>query len=70
MVITDQLSEGLDWSTLSFTAFGFGDNNLSVPAGRQYHFAVERNQTLNGCHCDWPKQVTTGIVERELLSVW
>ena len=38
--VTDQLSDQLDWSTLEFTAAGFGDELIDVPAGSQYHFAV------------------------------
>ncbi|MEX2170229.1 MAG: RHS repeat-associated core domain-containing protein [Pirellulales bacterium] len=38
--ITDQLSEHLDWSSLRFTEFGFGDSVLFVPDGRQYYFTT------------------------------
>jgi hypothetical protein len=47
VVVTDQLSPNLDWSTLEFTEFGFGDNLISVPAGRQYYFATVP-MTFNG----------------------
>ncbi len=38
VVVTDQLSADLDWSTLAFTEAGFGDQFFEIPAGRQYHF--------------------------------
>jgi RHS repeat-associated protein len=40
VVVTDQLSPNLDWSTLEFTSTGFGDYHVSVPEGRQYHFST------------------------------
>jgi RHS repeat-associated protein len=36
--VTDQLSAHLDWNTLEFTEFGFGDTLVTVPAGRANHF--------------------------------
>jgi hypothetical protein len=45
--IIDQLSADPDWSTLSFSEFGWGDTALTVPVGRQYHFAVVP-MTFNG----------------------
>lgn len=38
--ITDQLSDLLDWQTLAFTEFGFGDFEFTVPEGRQYYFTT------------------------------
>jgi RHS repeat-associated protein len=38
VVITDQLSEDLDWSTLQFTQFGFGDYVVILDQPSQYHF--------------------------------
>jgi Dockerin type I domain len=36
--VTDQLSDNLNWNTLEFTEFGFGDMLVTVPAGRANHF--------------------------------
>ncbi|MFO0880614.1 MAG: RHS repeat-associated core domain-containing protein [Gemmataceae bacterium] len=38
VVITDALSEHLDWSTFQFTEFGFGDTVVRVPMGTRYAF--------------------------------
>jgi len=38
VVVTDQLTEHLDWSTVQFTEFGFGD--FKFVANGQYHFEV------------------------------
>ncbi|MCS7466898.1 hypothetical protein NZK35_09600 [Stieleria sp. ICT_E10.1] len=38
VVITDELSEDLDWSTLQFTQYGFGDYLVILDDPSQYHF--------------------------------
>ncbi|MDY3561912.1 VCBS repeat-containing protein [Gemmata sp. JC673] len=38
--IRDQLPDELDWGTVSFTGFGFGDELKLVPAGQQNYSAV------------------------------
>ena len=45
--VTDPLDPNLDWSTLQFTAVGFGDTNITIPAGSQY-FATTVPMTYNG----------------------
>ena len=45
--ITDQLDPNLDWSTFQFTGFGFGDNNIEIPAGYQ-HYQTTVPMTYNG----------------------
>jgi len=45
--VTDQLDPNLDWSTLQFTAVGFGDTNITIPVGSQY-FATTVPMTYNG----------------------
>ena len=49
--VTDQLSANLDWNTLQFTEFGFGDTIVAVPDGRANHFdtmsMVYNNQTFD-----------------------
>jgi RHS repeat-associated protein len=49
--VTDQLSANLDWNTLQFTEFGFGDTLITVPAGRANHFdtvsLTYNNQTFD-----------------------
>ncbi|MGA2499470.1 MAG: RHS repeat-associated core domain-containing protein, partial [Tepidisphaeraceae bacterium] len=47
VVVADQLDPNLDWTTLQFTAVGFGDNNLSIPADSQ-HFETTMAMTYNG----------------------
>ena len=37
VTVTDQLDPSLDWKTLEFTAVGFGDNIISIPANTQYY---------------------------------
>ncbi|MBN2473846.1 MAG: RHS repeat protein [Pirellulales bacterium] len=36
IIITDQLSADLDWTTLQFTEVGFGDTQITIPPGYQY----------------------------------
>ena len=38
VVITDQLSAHLDWSTLRFTGFGFGDQFVTISEAGYHHF--------------------------------
>lgn len=38
VVITDQLSTDLDWDSLRFTEFGFGDTVVTFEEAGQYHF--------------------------------
>ena len=47
VVITDQLSPNLDWSTFELTEVGFGDTFISVPADSQ-HFQTTVPMTYNG----------------------
>src|SRR5262249_27377764 len=35
--ITDQLHANLDWNTFQLTGFGFGDNNIDIPACSQHY---------------------------------
>jgi RHS repeat-associated protein len=44
--ITDRLDSDVDWSTLQFTAVGFGDQIIAVPAGSQY-FQTAVGMTYN-----------------------
>ncbi len=34
--VTDQLTSDLDWTSFSFSEFGFGDTLISIPEGAQY----------------------------------
>jgi RHS repeat-associated protein len=47
VTITDNLDPNLDWSTFQLTGIGFGDNNLTIPAGSQ-HYATTISMTYNG----------------------
>jgi RHS repeat-associated protein len=47
VTITDQLDPNLNWSSLAFTAVGFGDTNILIPAGSQY-FTTTVDMTENG----------------------
>ncbi len=58
--ITDQLDPHLDWSTFQLTAVGFGDTNVTIPAGSQY-FATTVPMTYNGETFD--VQIELGINE-------
>ncbi len=70
--ITDQLSSLLDWHSLSFTQFGFGENQLSVPPGRQYHFTTVP-MTFNGQTFDVEVELSfnpkTGLVRAVFQSI-
>src|SRR5262249_38289153 len=47
VVVTDQLDADLDWSTLQFTEFGFGDHQFALAAGQQY-FQTTLPLTIEG----------------------
>ena len=67
--ITDQLSPDLDWSTLQFTEFGFGDDVGLVPAGSQYHFA-SLPATFNGQSFDVEVELSFDSTSGLLRSVF
>ncbi len=72
VVITDQLSADLDWSTLRFTGFGFGDTFVAVPDGRKSYFATVPMQ-YNGRMFDVEVELAfdpgTGLVRTVFQSV-
>ena len=47
VTVTDQLDPSLDWKTLQFTAVGFGDNIITIPANTQ-HYQTTVPMTYNG----------------------
>ena len=47
VVVTDQLDSNLDWKTLQFTAVGFGNNIITIPADTQ-HYQTTVPMTYNG----------------------
>jgi RHS repeat-associated protein len=47
VTVTDQLDPSLDWKTLQFTAVGFGDNIVTIPANTQ-HYQTTVPMTYNG----------------------
>ncbi len=58
VTITDQLGSNLNWSTFQLTAIGWGDFNLTIPAGSQY-YQTTVPMTYNGRTFD--VEVTAGI---------
>jgi RHS repeat-associated protein len=47
VTVTDQLDSNLNWSAFALTEVGFGDTNISIPAGSQ-HFQTTVETTENG----------------------
>ena len=47
VTVTDQLDPSLNWNTLQFTAVGFADNIITLPAGTQ-HYATTVPMTYDG----------------------
>ena len=47
VTITNNLDANLDWSTFQLNGVGFGDNNLTIPAGSQ-HYQTTVPMTYNG----------------------
>ena len=47
VTVTDQLDPSLDWGTFELTGVGFGDTNISIPAGSQSYQATVP-MTYNG----------------------
>ena len=72
VVVTDQLSTELDWSSFEFTEFGFGDTVATVPAGSQYYLASVP-MTYNGHFFNVQVELsfdpTTGQVRTTFLSL-
>ncbi|WP_175517724.1 RHS repeat-associated core domain-containing protein [Planctomicrobium piriforme] len=70
--VTDPLSPKLDWSTLQFTEFGFGDIVVQVPAGLQYYFTtvgMTYNDKFFNVEVELSFERTTGIVKVVFQSV-
>jgi hypothetical protein len=72
VIVTDQLSPDLDWSTFRLTEFGFGNNNITVPTGLQ-HYETSVPMTYNGqtfnVLIDLGINLVTGLFTAEFQSI-
>ncbi len=70
--VTDQLSDQLDWDSLQFTEFGFGDTIVIVSVGRANHFETV-GMTYNDQRFDVQIELTfdssTGFVRAVFQSL-
>ncbi len=72
VVVTDQLSDKLDWGTFQFTEFGFGDTVVGIPVGRQHAFqsvAMTYNGTSFTVEVELDFDAATGMVRVVFQSV-
>ncbi len=67
VVVTDQLTEHLDWSTVQFTEFGFGD--FKFVASGQYHYEVVP-VTYDGAEFQVEVEMTYDPINGQLRAVF
>jgi RHS repeat-associated protein len=65
--VTDPLNANLDWSTFQFTQVGFGDTNITIPAGSQY-FATTAPMTYNGKTFDVQIELGFSVVTGQVYA--
>jgi RHS repeat-associated protein len=72
VVITDQLSSNLDWTSVRITEVGWGDTMIAVPPNSQ-HYQTTVPMTFNGKTFDVDVQVginlATGLITAEFSSI-
>ena len=72
VVITDQLSSNLDWSSFRITEIGWGDTVIAVPPNEQ-HFQTTVPMTFNGHAFNVLVQVginlATGLITAQFFSI-
>lgn len=72
VVVTDALSPALDWNTLRFTGFGFGDTLRALEPPRSF-FQTVLPVTINGksfdLHCETSLDLATGRLRAVFRSI-
>jgi RHS repeat-associated protein len=72
VVITDQLSSNLDWSSFRLNEVGWGDTEITVPANSQ-HFQTTVPMTFNGESFNVEVQIgidlATGLITAQFFSI-